>query len=103
MTIRNFNFSVRNLSPRSDTITIYRSMGETSVPAALTQAQRNNLSFNFSTRVLSGLPSGWQSTPVQVDVTTTSSLFYSYDISVSEASFGGTQTVTNLDLSLIHI
>ena len=51
---------------------------------------------NFSTGVLSGLPSGWQSTPVQVDVTTTSSLFYSYDIAVSEASYAGTQSFTNL-------
>ena len=96
MTIRNFSFSVRNLSPRSDTITIYRSTADTSVPATLTQAQRDNLSFNFSTRVLTGLPSGWQQAPVEVDVTTTTSLFYSYDIAVSEASYSGTQTFTNL-------
>ena len=44
MTIRNFNFSVRNLSPRSDTITIYRSAADTSAPLALTQTQRDNLS-----------------------------------------------------------
>ena len=96
MTIRNFNFSVRNLSPRSDTVTIYRSTADTSAPPALTQTQRDNLSFNFSTRVINGLPSGWQQTPVEVEVTSTTSLYYSYDIAISEATYAGTQTFTNI-------
>ena len=96
MTIRNFNFSVRDLSPRTATITIYRSTGETSAPSALTSTQLGNLSYNFSTGVISGLPAGWQQTPVEIDVTTTTSLFYSYDITVSESAYNGTQTFTNI-------
>lgn len=96
MTIRNFNFSVRNLSPRTAQVTIYRTTAETSAPAALTTTQLDNLAYSFSTGVLSGLPAGWQQAQVEVDVTTTTALFYSYDIAVSESAYNGTQTFSNI-------
>ena len=96
MTIRNFNLSARRLSPRTQIIRIFRSTADTSVPPALTSVQLNALSYNYSTGVLSGLPSGWQETPAQVDITTTTSLFYSYEIVVTESGYGGSQTFSNL-------
>ena len=96
MTIRNFNFNVRRLSPRTQTLRIFRSAADTSAPAALTSTQLNALSYNYSTGVLSGLPSGWQQTPAEVLVTTTTALFYSYDIVVTESVYGGSQTFSNL-------
>ena len=85
MTIRNFNLNIRRLSPRTQTLRIYRSAADTSAPAALTSTQLNALSYNFSTGALSGLPLGWQQTPVEILVTSTTALFYNYEITVTES------------------
>ena len=96
MTVRNFNLTARRLSPRTQTLRIFRSAADTFAPAALTSTQLNALSYNFSTGVLTGLPSGWQATPAEVLVTTTTALFYSYEIVVTESVYAGSQTFRNL-------
>ena len=51
-------------------------------------------SYNFTTGAFTGLTSGWQTTPVTVNITTTTALFWSSRFRVIEAPGAGSPTVT---------
>jgi hypothetical protein len=50
--------------------------------------------FNFTTGAFTGLTSGWQTTPVTVNITTTTALFWSSRFRVIESPGAGSPTVT---------
>ena len=92
-----FTVRVAENGLRNNTITIYFRTAQTSAPAVLTTTELEALSYSFTEGSLSGLPSTWSQTPILVEVTSTTDLFYSYDIYVTEDTFGGTQTFSNVD------
>jgi hypothetical protein len=49
--------------------------------------------YNFTTGVFSGLTSGWQTTPVTVNITTTTALFWSSRFRIIKAPNAGTPTI----------
>jgi len=63
------------------------------------QASTNNpgtpsaTDYNFTTGVFSGLTSGWQTTPVTVNITTTTALFWSSRFRIIKAPNAGTPTI----------
>ena len=75
-------------APRSTQITVYRG------PLSSAPSTPTATSINFGTRALTGLTSGWQTTPVEVRITTTTLLYYQSVLTFTEDSLGGTQTVT---------
>ena len=81
-------FSSIALAPRTAEIDIFFTIPQATAPATPTIT-----SYNFDTGTSAGLTTGWQTAPVQVDITSTSDLYWTQRITVSEVAYGGTQTI----------
>ncbi len=63
-------------------------------PQSATPATPSASVFNFSTGAFTGLTAGWQVVPVEVVINDTSTKYWQSRYNVSEATLGGTQTLT---------
>lgn len=63
-------------------------------PSANSPGTPSATGYNFTNGAFTGLTSGWQTTPVTVNVTTTTALFWSSRFRITEASASGTPIIT---------
>ena len=82
-------FIASSLAPRSEIVTIYLTAPQATAPANPTFT-----GYNFTTGVTSGRTTGWQDTPVNLTVTSTSDLYWSQEFQVTEMMYGGALTIT---------
>ena len=74
---------------RSATGIVYYTLASTNTPTTPSAT-----SYNFSTGTFTGLSSNWQTTPVQVNITDTITRYWQSRYLITEATFGGEQTLT---------
>ena len=77
--------------PRSISRTVYLTAAQSTQPS---NPSTSGVSINFTTGVISGLPSGWQETPNQILITSSSATYWRATLQFTETTFGGSQTVT---------
>lgn len=75
--------------PRNATGIVYFTTSQASAPATPSAT-----SFNFTTGAFTGLTADWQTVPVEVVITDTTKKYWSSRYHISEATFGGAQTLT---------
>lgn len=75
--------------PRNATGIVYFTTAQASAPATPSAT-----SFNFTTGAFTGLTANWQTVPVEVVITDTTKKYWSSRYHISEATFGGAQTLT---------
>ena len=87
-----YQFAGIELQPRNIVVSVY--VG----PLSAAPADPTATSYNFDDGTIVGLTSdpAWQNSPIEVDVTDTTMLFYTASFSFVEDVYGGTQTVTLL-------
>ena len=87
-----YQFAGIELQPRNIVVSVY--VG----PLSTAPADPTATSYNFDDGTIVGLTSdpAWQNSPIEVDVTDTTMLFYTASFSFVEDVYGGTQTVTLL-------
>ena len=74
---------------RSTTGLVYFTTAQENAPASPSAT-----SYNFTTGVFTGLTSNWQTSPVTVNVTSTTDLYWRSRYLITEATLDGTQTIT---------
>jgi len=74
--------------PRNATGIVYYTVSQASAPATPSAT-----SYNFTTGDFTGLPANWQIVPVEVVITDTTKKYWSSRYHISEATFGGSQTL----------